>query len=659
MAASQPGPAGRRTSLTSGGTQVFDGTGSASMESGSPSQRLSSARRATLRQGDEGLSQELTRLDGECKSLRTQLSEMFKRVQRMDPTAAKGIAEEMAAMRAEVQNSRQVTGEVQQLQKEIRDAKALIAQLQQSSQGMGQTSNDVARLRQEMAAIDQLRHDLRSVRSQIDGPNGFTSEVTKIQQTLRDMGRDVAAMKEIQSQVKTFSKEHQDIRTQHQDIRNQMQKVQRDMAPMSDIKQELTKINKELGPLKNDSRVAKVVEKELRKLGTDLSTMKSTDLGTVKLVAQSCARELQEFKKQIYDSGVLIPKRDPPPQEQEEITPIVGTIELGEDIFSARLLLRLGWIKWAQDEKKQAREAEAEAEDGDMPEREGTARSPETRVLLIKGRREGTETSDEDSEHESSLVPFDELVSGLVIPEVLPGGHGYCEVTIGWGFVCVCVMCIQLLIVIVIITHSFSAGSDCVDPAEAEEVSKPLTVLHVAKFSAVLVAGPTMGKELMDTLNFVMISGLLEENRSWETFFAAAVRFLTILLIGVANVMMFISTTDAADVFMNMTALTFIGEMGCFGLDFAKRGVFGTYISKTMTELNFQLNLVSKYPWWFNGIRNVTLFFTAFFTVAFCGLILFVREPVCSEDGTSPNTFLTLAHIVLPFLVADPRVATP
>ena len=54
---------------------------------------------------------------------------------------------------------------------------------------------------------------------------------------------------------------------------------------------------------------------------------------------------------------------------------------------------------------------------------------------------------------------------------------------------------LKVLIVCVLIGHSYDQGSTCVDPATVVGTDSPLGLLHVAKFSAVLVAGSTMGKE--------------------------------------------------------------------------------------------------------------------------------------------------------------------
>lgn len=618
------------------------------------------------------VSLEMTRLEGEIQSHSVQLWEIDQKLKSLDASAVKGLIAEVAALKAEMQGMKaaeqqhgsqvtqmqqgigQTQQQVAQVQQGLTQAQQQVTQLQQTSvQASTEVTNlrrDVKAnedLRQEMAkgiqqqftqmqqqvakVNDDVRQEMGAVRQQLEGFQNLTTEMSKFRGDLQGL------QKSLQEMTKTMTAMQDAMKRDSKETRDQLSKLGKDIAPVPEMKQELTRVGKDV---KDEGRIAKVVEKELKKIGKD---MKDADFGQVKVVAQQCAKDLSAFKKMIFDSGVLMPKREPPPilaPEEEPPPPTVGTIELGEDIFAARLLLRLGFIKARQERKKEALEA---LENLDENERANS------RSLLLRANH----GSDSESEEEESLQDFDELATGLVVPEIYEGGPGYLSVTAGWVGVCICVMCIQVLIVCVIISHSYESGTTCLDPGSAG-VDTVFSILHVAKFAAVLVAGPTMGKELLDTINFVMVSGLLEPGRGWETLISAFVRFLTILLIGVANVMMFIASSDASDVFMNMTALTFIGEMGCFGLDFAKRGVFGHYISKSVTELNFTLNLVSEYPWWFNRVYSISILFTAGFTLTFGALVLIIREPMCGADGTAPNIFLLMGHSILPFWIPDP-----
>merc|ERR1712224_1183469 len=123
-----------------------------------------------------------------------------------------------------------------------------------------------------------------------------------------------------------------------------------------------------------------------------------------------------------------------------------------------------------------------------------------------------------------------------------------------------------------------------------------------------------------------MIGELLDSGRGIETIAALIVRLVTILMIAFADVVSYMNAVTPEDVLMNMTALSFIGDLGYFGLDVAKRGVIGHHIMKTMTELNFTISLVSVYPSWFRTVHNVTVGFTLGFIAVFMFVMLFVME---------------------------------
>merc|ERR1712187_421453 len=52
---------------------------------------------------------------------------------------------------------------------------------------------------------------------------------------------------------------------------------------------------------------------------------------------------LQNLTKQLWDRGVLLPPKPEAPPEEDK--PPVGTIELDEDVFTARLMLKLGFMR--------------------------------------------------------------------------------------------------------------------------------------------------------------------------------------------------------------------------------------------------------------------------------------------------------------------------
>ena len=70
------------------------------------------------------------------------------------------------------------------------------------------------------------------------------------------------------------------------------------------------------------------------------------------------SQDLFRFKRQIYESGVLLPKLPLPEPSAPE--PPVGALELGEDVYSARLLIRLGVMKAHKEHKKEMKESARE-----------------------------------------------------------------------------------------------------------------------------------------------------------------------------------------------------------------------------------------------------------------------------------------------------------
>merc|ERR1719331_2588446 len=100
-------------------------------------------------------------------------------------------------------------------------------------------------------------------------------------------------------------------------------------------------------------------------------------------------------------------------------------------------------------------------------------------------------------------------------------------------------------------------------------------------------------------------------------------------LIAVANVVIFYYLKSPASVWINMTALAFIGELGTGMLDVARRGVFGHHIMKTMTSLNFELTFVKEYPSWFPAVRAAVLTVALFFGLVFCGMAFYAEDIIC------------------------------
>lgn len=360
------------------------------------------------------------------------------------------------------------------------------------------------------------------------------------------------------------------------------------MGELNEVKMQYSAIKRELNVAKEQKSRLQEHQREIEQL--KCGTRSLNDITRLEAKSDLAAVELQVLRRQLLERGVLMPMlRAERGEEEEEGRPPVGTIELGEDIFTARLLLRLGLMKG---------QTEAEEEDS----------------LSSDGER-------------SSMILSSSNVAGLVVPEVEEGTSAHFKLVYGWGGICSVTFLVQTLVLVIMLGHGLDMGE-----GECFEKPPPLAtwlLLHASKALAMLVAGTLMGKELMDIANYWMVAELLMPKRCFEVVFTAALRVLmTITLIG-ANIAIFISLTNPAEVWLNMTALTFIGSLGEDVLGVAKRGVFGHPISKTMTAMNFQLSFVSEYPQWFAYVRTVTITIMASIVISFAYITFTSADPMC------------------------------
>merc|ERR1712113_1061150 len=129
-----------------------------------------------------------------------------------------------------------------------------------------------------------------------------------------------------------------------------------------------------------------------------------------------------------------------------------------------------------------------------------------------------------------------------------------------------------------------------------------------------------------------MVSDLLLGcGRSCETHISAPGRLCVIMLLGVANAYTFMYYTNPASVWINMTALAFISELGSSVLDIARRGVFGHHIGKAITGLNFSLNFQTHYPWWFRWAHGVALTTMLVFVGCVAMFVFMVPDNMCTH----------------------------
>eukprot|EP00930_Biecheleria_cincta_P062146 TRINITY_DN47652_c0_g1_i1.p1 TRINITY_DN47652_c0_g1~~TRINITY_DN47652_c0_g1_i1.p1 ORF type:complete len:589 (+),score=102.58 TRINITY_DN47652_c0_g1_i1:35-1768(+) len=539
---------------------------------------------------------ELKNIHGDLHSLRSQFRHLHKKVQAINPEDAARLRTEMNHHRQNFQTSMQQLKDTDALANDVASVKLQVQSMSGSFQELGSMQKQIQSIN------SSLQHEVAGVKQQMQSVQANLKELSSMKQHLTE----VASMKQ------QMQKELNQLQTMRQEHKTVQQTVQ-------SVKRETDNVLRELAPLRNGTEVAKAVQKEVSKLTAELGAMRSGDVGSIKMVVSATSKDLHELRKQIYDSGVLVRKAEVEDHHDEH--PPVGSIELGEDMFSARLLVRLGFLKARQDK---------------LLEEGGESPSELTMQKLVSSDSECEERNERTLylAEEQHMVRFDDVVSGILVPEVKEGGLGYNKVTYGWLAVCLMTMFTQVLAVIVLLRHSFARADICRDkPADA---SSKLT-LRLAKGCAVFVAGTIMGKELMDTVNYLMVSELLM-GHSPESLLSAFTRLATVILIACANVMSFTCSDDASDVFMNMTALSFLGELGTFGLEVAKRGVLGHHVGKTMTELNFSISILKVYPDWFKTIRDIAVFFQFGFSAFFITLlVVFLDIPDCNPDGSSPG----------------------
>lgn len=172
-------------------------------------------------------------------------------------------------------------------------------------------------------------------------------------------------------------------------------------------------------------------------------------------------------------------------------------------------------------------------------------------------------------------------------------------------------------------------------------------LLHASKAVAIGTAGLLMSQEIMDCLNYTMVSILVEPHLNLEVCFVAFCRMSLSALIAVANVIIFGYLKYPATVWINMTALAFIGELGTGMLDVARRGVFGHHIQKTMTDVNFELTFVSEYPVWFPHVRSTAMAVAACFVAVFATMAFSAPDLVCDDvvHHVNNGTHLIIHHL--------------
>jgi len=570
------------------------------------------ARRESIAHPDNNKAR-LDTLEGKFNGMNTRFNEFLKKM--LSPQEIKGIREDMNSMRDVISTSKTMNQQIQAL------------------------TQQQAAMRQQLDQVPNLQQ-LQQIRSMVD-KSSATEEANRLraQQQMESMGQriqasmqeDITKMKalveralqaldQVQQKGDQTSRSMQEMKSQVERAKRQADQVEKQSSEMKRSVDEATRetksVVKEFRTIKEEAKGAKGAVKEQQAKVRDLET-KTRGLDKVDKVqahVESVQTDFFALKKKLMDSGVF----KPPLPDEPEAQP-VGTIELGEDIFSTRLLYRLGVMKGRSDRKQELLEARATETNG-----------------AYTAMHEVAALSDEDEEilDDSSIAEWDENVSGLEVPAVMPGDQGYCAVNYGFLGICYLTLTIQVLVTCLLVYFGFTTGQ-CYDPHK-ERHWMQIAILKFSRAAATATAGCIMGKDLMELANYIMTNLLLEPKISFELCVLAFFRILVALLLGVANLVMFMGLLNPFDIWLNLTALGFVAEMGAQMLDVAKRGFFGKHIASMSTDTQFELFFMQDYPPWFDHFQRVTQVLGITFILG-CGVgMAFWPDMPVSPEGNCP-----------------------
>eukprot|EP00929_Paragymnodinium_shiwhaense_P075983 TRINITY_DN3895_c0_g1_i1.p1 TRINITY_DN3895_c0_g1~~TRINITY_DN3895_c0_g1_i1.p1 ORF type:complete len:685 (+),score=180.04 TRINITY_DN3895_c0_g1_i1:152-2206(+) len=535
-------------------------------------------------------------------------------------TAAQQAQQETAALRAENMAMKAVPQAAAQAA--MQTATQALAAAQQAQQETASLRAEDQAIKAELQAFRDmatgLRNDFRSVHDLKSG----LQEVGQLRQevgTLRPLKQELMTLQQTQQQ---HSQEVSGLRRSHdqhrQEVTGLKQSQEQHRQEVTGLKQSQEQQRQEVTGLKQSHEQHRQEVTSVRhsheQHGQELRSLRQhAESGpATHMQVHHVSSELHALKQQLFDSGLLVPKL--PPVDKAEEEKVVGTLELDEDVFTARLLVRLGL-------QKVARMKSIDLDDG-------------LAALTLE--------SDWDSEDSSSTM--DEMkdnVAGIVVPDIDGDPGSLYVVTKGWALVCYITFLLQFGIVYIMFRNGKDEGMGCVDH---EQSPFSWWVLHASKFLAILTAGVLMGKDIMDAVNYWMVSQLLEPRMNFEVLFCFTLRILLALFLGWANVIVYNALSSPALVWINMSALSFINQMGEAVLAIAKRGVFGHSICKTMTSLNYQLTFRSVYPRWFHTVHTLTMFGCIAFSVVCAAVVFFYPLPLC--EGAA-DEFLGNGTLVL------------
>jgi len=432
--------------------------------------------------------------------------------------------------------------------------------------------------------------ELKQRMVKLDGEfKGLRAQVTQIWRLLDANGvkvpqKDDSAMR---NAVDALKQETRGLREEMNRHKQEMRKQQHELQQMT---KELQKHAKELH-LQSQ-------------LGMDHSRHATT--------VQAVSDDLFRFKRQIYDSGVLVPKL---PVEEEAPEPPVGALDLGEDVYSARLLIRLGFMKANKDARK---------------------------LALLSGEGEKGSSALEfstDEELDFTLGEEEDLVLGLQPIEMKKGDPGYWQITTGWLLTVIFTQFLQFVALWCLLGYGIAQGSQCL---REPQTGVHWWMLHLSKAAGMLAVGALMAGRIMDTVNFLMVEVLIERDASVEAIFFATFRLMEIVLIIFCNLAIFITSKTPDGVWLSITAITFVADLPESVVAMGKSGVMGHHICKQITEMQFQICLGAEYPWWFKPVRYITHVLMFGTIGAGACYAFFVPMQRCPEDfSEAPNIFLS------------------
>lgn len=473
-----------------------------------------------------------------------------------------------------------------------------------------ETAKDYERFKAEsQRRMDAMEAENRKIREDLQRALG---ENARLQEDLRKASMDLSQSVEssrrdaqgkltetftrldrLTSQSQMAAQEGQEMKANLRQVTRECREVRRDLAEQrGDLQQ--TKSGQKKSYMDQ--------QREIENLKHGATS--ANELTRLSATSSLAVAEVRTLRQQLFDRGLLAPQKPPPEEVQEEEHPPVGSLDLGEDVFSARLLLRLGFYK-AEYQKRAAGE---EGEDAQL-------------------------TSGSEEERENM-----EEVSGIALPEVPKGSLAFYKITFGWVAVCIFTFLVQVVALGLMMRAGIdlSGGGSCF-----KEAPPPVKwwCLHLSKALAMVIAGVSMCKDLLNITNYWMAARLLIPHHVWEVTFTTIIRVGLRVWIVACLINIFLKLTNSTDVWLNFTALDFIC---CFSEDMltvAKSGVWGHDLSQAVGGLNYSLGFTNQYPKWFAPVRNFVLI--GGFTV----VSYFIYVTWTSPDAICPPKDLIEVHV--------------